>query len=79
MKYCDSCRFADDNQQAAGTAICRKRAPQPVVIPNQQGQVATLGVFPPVRLKFDWCDEHDDSEPRRRIHLAHPDDIPGEN
>lgn len=77
MLYCETCRWADDNNQPPGTAICRIKAPSAGMVAGPNGQVATLGMFPPVRLAFDWCGEHDDSEPRRRIHIA--SNMPGPN
>ncbi len=68
MKHCETCKWADDNGQPAGNAICRKRTPIPVAVSDGKGQVATIGMFPPVRLAFDGCGEHE--EGRERIHLV---------
>ena len=70
MKHCETCRWADDNGQAEGTAICRIRPPVAAMAADGKGHVMTVGMFPPVRLAFDGCKEHDDSEPRPRIQLA---------
>lgn len=68
MKLCDTCKWADDNGQEPGKAICRARPPQPTVLSTGQGTITVLGVFPVVTLNRDSCKEHE--EGRERIHLA---------
>lgn len=37
-----------------GNGECRLKAPQPVALPQSDGQLLTLGVFPATR-KNNWC------------------------
>ena len=67
MKYCETCKWADDRGQVAGQAVCRRRPPMPVMIQDGKGGMGVIGAFPAVTLSRDGCSEHE--EGREKVHV----------
>lgn len=72
---CDTCKWADDEGQQPGAALCRKRPPGTAVIPGRDG-ANIVPLWPPVRLATDFCSEHEAGRTRLKVVRTFPDGSP---
>jgi hypothetical protein len=71
MKVCDTCKWADDEGQPDGIAVCRAGPPTSNLMPNG----SLVSIWPRINLLHDYCKQHE--EGRSKIRLVQ--DMPGKN
>ena len=61
---CNNCRFCveikDPKNIGAVQLVCKSQSPTTVVLPNSQGSMTVIGMWPPVAAD-EWCGEWSDT------------------
>lgn len=51
LSRCGDCRFFD----ALNNGVCRKEPPKALPMPDGNGRLSSLALWPPVDANRDWC------------------------